>query len=745
MALTRTPRVLLQRVVALLLLLVVVPLMVSLASVSDAALVRQGEPSPRTVVATEVINLVDTEATELARRTASESVRPQEVFDDEAAANVVGAVRDVFDAVQEVRRPVEVQQPAGTPTTDADGNQSAPPPQTVSVVPTPEEQLVALRDRVIFLDDTALTALINLEPADLNLLESEAISIAQVLARQRIAEADLDQVVSDVLRAELAVRSFPGDLGVVVVRPLIQAVMLPTVVVDPASTAAKREAAAAAVPEVVRTWRLDEIIVRSGEVVTPIQAQALLQLGLQGTDAWGAIWRAVVAMLVVVLAALAYLRAMQPSLWGSGRKALLVASLVVGFAALAVGTDRLADEASRAWWYLAPGGALAMLGALLVTPIVGFALLVPAVVIILLLAPGETSTAVFVAAIAMSSVPLVSELSSRGDLRTATLRGLLTYPFVAVAIEFVFAGGEEPVIAFLAGLGNGVLTAMLVQGTLPFLESTFRLPTVTALLDLADRTHPLLRELEQKALGSYNHSVMVASLVERACRQIGANPLVGSVAALYHDIGKVRQPHFFIENQQGIANPHDDLEPEISAVIIQNHVVDGVEMAREFRLPPEIVAAIGSHHGTMLVSYFYNKAVSLAGGDSEQVDEQMFRYNGSKPRRKEAAVLFIADSAEAATRAMAMKRGTLPREEIEATVDRLIQERLDDHQLENTDLTFNELTTVRNSIVEALVGIYHPRIDYPQTELPRRRPPTGGGASSASATPTHEHDAPHAH
>jgi putative nucleotidyltransferase with HDIG domain len=236
---------------------------------------------------------------------------------------------------------------------------------------------------------------------------------------------------------------------------------------------------------------------------------------------------------------------------------------------------------------------------------------------------------------------------------------------------------------------------------------------VTALLDLADRNHPLLRELEQEALGSYNHSVMVASLVERACRAIGADPMLGSVAALYHDIGKVRQPHFFIENQQGIANPHDGLEPEVSALIIMNHVVDGVELARSYRLPPEVVACIGSHHGTMLVKYFYEEAVERAGGDHAAVDEDAFRYRGHRPRSREAAVLLLADSCEATTRAMAMSRGNLPREEIEATVDRLLEERRADGQFDDAEITLRELGIVRATIVESLVGIYHPRIAYP--------------------------------
>jgi cyclic-di-AMP phosphodiesterase PgpH len=259
-----------------------------------------------------------------------------------------------------------------------------------------------------------------------------------------------------------------------------------------------------------------------------------------------------------------------------------------------------------------------------------------------------------------------------------------------------------------------VLTGVGVPGTTPLLGSLFRVPTATALHDLADRNHPLLRELEQQALGTYIHSVMVATLTERACRAIGADPLLGTVAALYHDIGKIRQPQFFIENQQEVANPHDDLEPEGSAVIIQNHVSDGVELATRHGLPPEVVACIGSHHGTMLVGYFYEQAVRTAGGDPDAVDEQHFRHKGTRPRSKEAAVVMLADCSEATTRAMAMSRGTLTREEIEATIDRLLQDRIDDRQFDEADLTLRELQVVRDTLVESLVGIHHPRIAYPK-------------------------------
>jgi putative nucleotidyltransferase with HDIG domain len=360
-----------------------------------------------------------------------------------------------------------------------------------------------------------------------------------------------------------------------------------------------------------------------------------------------------------------------------------------------------------------PVGALAMLIAMLIHPVVGLASMLPAVVTVLLVDADSPGVALFAAAAVLVSVPLTRGIASRADLKRAVLRAGVSYPILAVTIVLVFGPRDEVAVAALAGAINGLVTALIVQGALPALESLFRLPTVTALLDLADRNHPLLRELEHEALGSYNHSVMVASLVERACRAIGADPLLGSVAALYHDIGKVRQPHFFIENQQGIANPHDGLEPEVSALIIMNHVVDGVELATSYRLPPEVVACIGSHHGTMLVKFFYEEAVERAGGDRGAVDEQAFRYQGHRPRSREAAVLLLADSCEATTRAMAMSRGNLPREDIESTVDRLLDERMVDGQFDDAEITLRELRVVRDTIVDSLVGIYHPRIAYP--------------------------------
>jgi putative nucleotidyltransferase with HDIG domain len=406
---------------------------------------------------------------------------------------------------------------------------------------------------------------------------------------------------------------------------------------------------------------------------------------------------------------------MHPLVWGSPKRLWVLTLLVVAFAVTVLGVDLLAETAGAGWAFLVPAGALGSLVALTLGPGLGVAVVLPAVLLVLLLDTDGAAVATYAAASVLLAVPLSRGIESRSGLRAALVRGAAAAPVLAGVALLLLDVRDEVPIALLAGLIGGGVSAVVVQGALPWIESAFRLPTVTALLDLADRNHPLLRELEQQALGSYNHSVMVAALTERACRAIGADPLLGSVAALYHDIGKVRQPHYFIENQQGIANPHDGLEPEVSALIIISHVVDGVELATTHRLPPEVVACIGSHHGTMRVKYFHERAIAAAGGDAAAVDEAAFRYRGTRPRSREAAVLLLADSCEATTRALAMTRGTLPRAEIEATVDGLLEERLEDGQFDASDITLRDLRVVRDSLVESLVGIYHPRIAYPRT------------------------------
>jgi putative nucleotidyltransferase with HDIG domain len=695
----RWDRLTLHRTGAAAVLVLGVALIVGLPDVGEGLVVRAGEPATQSVPAPREVRVIDADATDTARRAAAEAVDAVLVVDTTVGQRLLADLRGVFVDTRAVRDEDADEQADG-----ADG-----PPAARSV----DEQRTELSARLAGVPEVTIDALVATSDADLEVVEREAIAIGQALARERIRDDVLSSVLAETLAVELGLRSPPGNTGETIIGPLLERYLRPNVVVDLEATAAARERAAAGVEEVAQVWLPGQFIVREGEIVGSLQVAAIEQLRVGSVATWRILLRAAAAALLLVAVGGVYLSRMQPFVWRSVKKLWLLTLLLVAFATLVTGTDLLVGSTSSSWAFVLPVGALAILVALLIHPVVGLAMMLPAAVIVLLVDAGSPGVALFAAAAVLISVPLVRSITSRTDLQRAVLRAGLSYPALVVVIVLVFGPRDELGVAVLAGLLNGVATALIVQGALPYLETLFRLPTVTALLDLADRNHPLLRELELKALGSYNHSVMVASLTERACRAIGADPLLGSVAALYHDIGKVRQPHFFIENQQGIANPHDGLEPEMSALIIMNHVVDGVELATSYRLPPEVVACIGSHHGTMLVKYFYEAEVAAHGGDHAEVDEQAFRYRGQRPRSREAAVLLLADSCEATTRAMAMKRGTLPREEIEATVDQLLAERLDDGQFDDAEITLRDLRLVRDTVVESLVGIYHPRIAYP--------------------------------
>ncbi|MEW6724520.1 MAG: HDIG domain-containing metalloprotein [Bacillota bacterium] len=257
------------------------------------------------------------------------------------------------------------------------------------------------------------------------------------------------------------------------------------------------------------------------------------------------------------------------------------------------------------------------------------------------------------------------------------------------------------------GLLNGLLSAVLTIGTLPFFESFFGIVTPVKLLELSNPNQPLLRRLLTEAPGTYYHSLVVGNLAEAATEVVGGHSLLARVGAYYHDVGKLRRPPFFIDNQTGVENPHDKITPSLSAIIITSHVRDGVDMAEQARLPQQVVDIIRQHHGTTLVSYFYSRATEDSNG--QEVVEDEFRYDGPKPQTKEAAIVMLADGVEAAVRSLVNPT----REKIEETVKKIIRARLNDGQLDNCALTLKDLDLIGDEFLRVLGGIFHPRIEYP--------------------------------
>ncbi len=257
---------------------------------------------------------------------------------------------------------------------------------------------------------------------------------------------------------------------------------------------------------------------------------------------------------------------------------------------------------------------------------------------------------------------------------------------------------------------NGILSGVLALGTLPILESTFGIITPYGLAELADHNQPLLKRLQFEAPGTYHHSLMVSNLAEAAAEAIGANPILARVGSFYHDIGKLKRPLFFVENQSyfGIENPHTKLNPRLSKMVITAHPKDGVELAKEYHLPSIIHSFILQHHGEGLASYFYNQAIAEEG--IENVKEEQFRYTGPKPNMKETAILMIADAVESAVRSLK----TPSNEEIEEIIDKIIKERLNDGQFSDCPLTLKDLKVIATTFNRILRGMQHNRIKYHQ-------------------------------
>ncbi len=290
---------------------------------------------------------------------------------------------------------------------------------------------------------------------------------------------------------------------------------------------------------------------------------------------------------------------------------------------------------------------------------------------------------------------------------------------VALAVEAI-AHGREPWAhsvfgAALALVGGALGVGLIVSFVLPLLEGVFRVLTDIRLLELSNISNPLLSQLAMKAPGSYNHSLVVGTLSEEGAKAIGANSLFCRVAAFYHDIGKIRKPEYYIENQHGV-NPHERLQPSMSALIIAAHVKDGIRMAREARLPEQIVDIIPQHHGTRLMTYFFEKAKKLAPTGSE-VNDDDFRYPGPKPQTKEAAIFMLADGVEAAARTIEEPTPSRLREMIHQIAGRIVL----DGQFDECDLTFADLEKIEQAFHRALVGMYHHRVDYPGFDFGRAK------------------------
>ncbi len=547
---------------------------------------------------------------------------------------------------------------------------------------------------------------LNASDGDWQRTKAESLRLLEAAMRQSIRE---DQV-PDVRRLlpSLTDLTLPESLANAAAEYAGRFVQ-PNTLLDQNATDATRRAILAAVPPTMRTIEKGETVLRAGDIVQRSSLEALEKLDLlQQGPTWGAILGTLLFVGLSVFSLGLYIANRNPDFWVDWRRVTLAILVIFSMVVLA----KLMMPGRALMPYLYPGAAAAMLLAVLLEPRFGLATSVLLAVIVSFIAGNSFEILVYV----LLGGVVASVALWRVERLTAFMWAGVFVSLVQIGavVAFRMIQGEYDALGLielsLAAIGSGILATCLTAVGYYLLGNLFDLTTSLRLMELARPDQHVLRELQLRAPGTYHHSLIVSNLAEQAAHDIRADALLCRVAAYYHDIGKMKYPQLFIENQLDGVNPHDALEPEVSARYIISHVADGLAMGQQAKLPRSLLDVIAQHHGNTLVQFFYVRASQQAAASGRKVDEAAFRYPGPRPNTREAAVLMMADCCEAAVRA---KRPSSP-EEMKQIVRSVIQARLAEGQLGDSPLTLGEVEQVRSSFEAVLQGVYHVRVEYPQ-------------------------------
>ena len=656
-----------------------------------------------------VVDLVNTEAL---RQAARNNVAPVYAVDEKLADSLISNAQSFFSALASFRNAANTTRAASKPAV-GDGDQDADDTRSWQEV-IPVADLAAMLDKLpVEVTDTALGyALLEATDAEIKQLKDLVTTTLQKELRAGVSEADQVKTLARISK-ELKVSSLSvwlKAMGESVYDKYLQ----PTNVVNSVETTRAQAKAADAV-EPIYIAR-GATIVEVGQTVSQEQYDMLLSLDLvKGAEAASQLTPGTILYLFSVFAMLAlYLIAFEKETFSSNKQMTILALILL-----------LTITLEWVCYIIDPRVTPAVFGVLLTTLLVSRktaeAVNVAFALSFSLLAGGSGSTLfgadsiLSMAAMLVSGqmVMVVAERSrKRGSLIAAGTLGGVAGAVVVVAGGMILNYNWNTALIY-AGLqmAAALILSVFCVGMLSLWENLFDIVTPARLHELANTNHPLLKKMMVAAPGTYHHSMMVASLAEGATEAIGANALLARTGAMYHDVGKLRRPQYFKENQNGL-NIHDTLQPEESAGFIIAHQKDAMSYLSRYRIPSEVKKIVAEHHGTTMVTYFYYKAKQQQSQDGEPVIERLFRYQGNLPSTKESAIVMLADSCEAAVRSMSEPT----REEVAEMVRKIIQGKMDDGQLKMSPLTLGEINQIEKSFLVTLTGLMHERIRYPALE-----------------------------
>ncbi len=648
---------------------------------------EQGQLAPQTVVAGNTVTVYDAEATQNLKAQVAQLVEPIYVSDPQALSKATSEMERLLREIGRLRQELA---------------------ETADFAATLEELRELAPSTISF---GTLEHLLTADSSTYDQIQRQALGALRTLYANRITDASIDDALAS-LRSITNALAVSADTSLAVFEVTIPFVH-PNQLIDDEQTAARRQAAMNQVAPVVITVREGELVVQQGETVSGQDVAVLDALGLGKTRSGWEIWLG--AFLLVLLEAAVFSRLLYRFNRPKGldnNMLLALVSLMLGMA----GISRLLILPPLSA-YLIPVATLGMVVAIILNARSALLMVALASINIGLLTDFDMRYSLAALLVGAVSLYLVSRVTQRAALLGA---GLSTMVVAAITVFFIEVFRQTSLGEALRmsawGLANGFLAGLLTMLLLVILDTVFNLTTPLRLLELANPAQPLLKKLLQVAPGTYNHSILMGNLAEAAAEAIGADPLLARVGAYYHDIGKTIRPEYFVENQIRVGNPHDRLSPNLSKLAITAHVRDGEHLARLYGLPAPVVDIIKQHHGTSVLAYFYHKALEAS---KDLVYEESYRYEEQKPRSKEAAIVMLADGIEAAIRAMQNPT----RRKIQGVIQEIIKQKVQDGQLDESDLTLGDLNKIRDSFDQSMRGLLGHRIRYPEQN--RQHEPKG--------------------
>lgn len=694
-----TDKNIIQKISIFLILLTAITLVLSINFFPDKILLKEGQICSKDILSPGDFEFVDLEATQNLREKAAKSIK--EVYDLNLAniKNVEKQIDSLFLKIKEYKEKIDESPKDTNDDITKNGGRL-----TVGVLNEMANEIN--EDLGFYISEQVIADCLQFDNLTLEKIRVDIKSSMRKIMEQGIKEDDLENAKKQLIREISEISLDRHDA--LIASNIATSLLIPSLFLNEEDTEKRRQDAITSVDDVLRTIQKGQIIIRKGEVATSEDMAILNALGLKNpkinfSNIIGIIMITAICLLVVFL----YLNYFYPDIYENINKLILLGIISI-FVVL------LAKIASQASGYLMPIASASMLIAISLNP--NIAILLTVILSLLIgFIPGGGLNYVLVSVI--SGIVAIYSIRKATQRSSLTRAGLIIAGVNIINISALGLINNEGYYLILQnnlwGVLSGFLAVILTIGILPFLESYFDITTSFKLMELSNPNQPLLKKMILEAPGTYHHSIVVGNLSETAAEEIEGNGLLARVGAIYHDIGKIKRPYFFTENQEVYKNIHDEMEPSLSALVIASHVKEGLELAKKNKLPKDIIDIIAQHHGTGLITYFFHRALKENGSNVDKVAEENYRYSGPKPQTKEAGIILLADSLEAATRSLTNPTAT----RIKTLVKEIIQKNLENGQLEECDLTLKDLDKIGDSFSRILTGMFHSRVEYPDEDL----------------------------